>query len=224
MINVLMMNTSDIFTQGLKILLEGEDDLEVLEVSDRESNFIEQISDFEPDILLVHLVHGVSDTLKKQINEIREKYKQIRVICIFVSYDKKLIKEALTLGVKGFLLSHSSGEGLIHSIRSVWQHQYVFADEIVTEMIDFLGTECMNKKEKLSRFFSSQNMDMNDRDIDILFLIYKGYKNLEIANELNLSEKTVRDYVSKVYKKLQINHRHKVKAYLTSIIHEKMKE
>ncbi|NBJ69213.1 DNA-binding response regulator [Roseburia sp. 1XD42-34] len=221
MIKVLMMNTSEIFTQGLRIILEDESDLEVLEIDNHEANILEQISDFDPDILLVHLINGTNDILKRNIHEIRRKYENIKIIYIFAAIDKNMIKEALSQGVKGFLLSHSSGKALVHSIRNVCHHQYVFADEIVVEMIDFLGAECMNKKDRLKHYLTSQGLDLNGRDIDILFLIYKGYRNIEIASELNLSEKTVRDYVSKVYKKLQINNRNKVRTYLTSIIQQK---
>ncbi|MBU5267460.1 response regulator transcription factor [Virgibacillus proomii] len=54
----------------------------------------------------------------------------------------------------------------------------------------------------------------------MVYLIYKGYKNTEIANELQLSEKTVRDYVSKVYKKLHTNNRDKIREYVTPILNE----
>ncbi len=219
MINIGLVNTNEIFTQGLRIILEEEKDMKVIELGYDSANCFEQLSEFIPDVLLVHLINE-SNNAHHITRELKMQYTDMKIIYIYSSIDLHLIKKGIAEGVVGFLLSCSSRDALISSIRNVYYQQFVFANEIVEQLFKNVETDCNDIKQKIRGGLLDKGIHVSWRDSDILYLIYKGYKNTEIANELHLSEKTVRDYVSKVYKKLHTNNRDKIREYVTAIINE----
>ncbi|MCC2248765.1 response regulator transcription factor [Virgibacillus sp. AGTR] len=215
MIKVVCINMSEGINQNTHLLLENEPDIEMLEIERNTNNrtIFKKLEDFKPDIALIQL-NKFTKSIKSKLKEIRESYSHISLMFMMSDVDVNVIRTAIDKEGRGFLVSTITGEGLVHSIRNVYDSQFVFSEAIAKQMIDIIGPKNIGNKEKLKQKLCSNGIDVSKRDMDVLYLMYKNYSNKEIANTLQLSEKTIRDYVSNAYKKVKNSNRKSVIEFL----------
>ena len=121
-----------------------------------------------------------------------------KILLITTFQDDEYISSALSLGCKGYILKQNI-EGIIPAINAVYSGNMVFDSKIVSSM------------QKHST--KSINIDLSDREKDILLLVAEGLNNKEIAEKLFLSEGTVRNYISIMLEKLSLRDRTQLAIY-----------
>ncbi|WP_284141503.1 response regulator transcription factor [Virgibacillus sp. LDC-1] len=215
MIKVVIIDEEKLFSNGLRIILEAEKDMRVLELEKNAEIKWQEVVAFSPNVMLLH-VNKRDYTLLNITRELQTRFVDMKVVVILAEMDMNRLRNAMLLGAQGYLLWDINAHSLIEAIRNVYHGQFVFSEEIGRRII----SSTIDEKEKMKGKLLEKGIDVNWRDIDILYLLYYHYKNNEIANELQLSEKTVRDYVSKVYKKLGVGKRQEVAHYLKKVMSE----
>lgn len=192
-IKVLLADDHSLMRQGLKQLLELEDDLEVLGEAGTGKEALRKIRELQPDIVLLDINFPDMSGLEV-LKLLNDDSCSSKVIILTIHDNFQYIRQTTQLGAKGYLLKDSEASSLYSAIRDVFHGK--------TYIHPNLAWRVITQKE---RAFSIDKLTRREREI--LALISKGYCNNDIAEKLVISEKTARNHVSNIYKKLEVNDR-----------------
>lgn len=195
---VLICDDQAMIRDGLKMLLSLEPDIEVVGVAADGRQAVEQAARLAPDIVLMDLkmpkMNGVEAT-----RQIGRQQPQIRIL-VLTTYDHdEWLFEALRVGAAGYLLKDAPREDLVKALRGTLEGR-VYIDPGVAGKL-------LNQLAPRSQPASALAHKLSERELDILQLIASGLSNARIAEQLHLSEGTVRNNVSAILAKLQVNDR-----------------
>lgn len=203
MIKVLLVDDQDILVEGLKLILGREADIEICGTANNGRKAYEACKWNRPDLVLMDIkmpeVSGVEATAM-----IKRDFPQVKIIVLTTFNDDEYIYEALKNGASGYLLKDASPDEIAGAIRTVYSGGALIQSEVAVKVLD--------KFSELARGDMKKNTDpkaelLTDREIDILRLIAEGKNNREIAEQLYLSEGTVKNHITKVLIKLDLRDR-----------------
>lgn len=204
MIRVLLVDDHALFRQGLRSLLESEGMRIIGEVSNgREA--IRYAADTQPDVILMDIQMPDLDGVKatQSILEINPKAK---VIMITMYRQDRYVFEAVKAGARGYILKDADAATLIDTVTRVADGEILLDAEIAKSVLD----DFRNKEDQMP---SEKHADLNERETMILKLLAQGFSNQDIALRLDISEKTVRNRLSEIFTKLQLNNRTQAALY-----------
>ncbi len=200
-INVIVVDDHDLIREGLNRIISFEDDLVMTGQYNNGEELIKKIKNNIADVVLLDinmpLKNGL-DTLKV----LKKLYKDIKVVMLTVENDKNTIMEAIDLGADAYILKESAGIEVVTAIRTVYLgDKYIDKALIKVMFSDFkYGGASIDKKNQVLNL-------LTDRELSILFEISRGLKNKEIAEKLFLSEKTIKNYITSIFKKIGVEDR-----------------
>lgn len=199
MINVMIADDHALWRQGLKQIIELEEDMKVIyQASDGEEayNMTKEVS---PDIILMDInmpkINGI-----KAAKMLKNDNPKNKIMFLTIYNDKEYLMEALKIGVEGYILKDANSDELIKAIRTILSGGVYIHPSLVNEIENLDEEEC--KKE------------LTEREMQILTLIAKGFSNKAIAEKLFLSEKTVKNHVYNIFRKLDVKDRTQAAIYL----------
>jgi len=202
MIKVLIADDQELIRGSLRIVLRGENDIEVVGLAANGIEAIELCQQHEPDVILmdIHMpeLDGVGAT-----KHIVQHHPTTRVVMLTTFHDMDYVREALSAGAVGYLLKAMQPEDLAASIRLVNNGETLIPQEIAKVMVaewTGSGAAAKPKKEKKKR----AHYGLTERELDVLRLLVTGKDNREIARDLYLTEGTVKNYISTIYSKLEV--------------------
>jgi two-component system NarL family response regulator len=187
-----------IFREGLRALLDMEDDFEVIGEASRGDEAVMMVADDPPDVILLdlHLPDGSGSDFCRQLLEVSPGSK----ILILSAYDDdQEVSAALISGASGYVLKTVGGERLADNIRSVYGGEVLLAPPVAAKVVQQLSRlqhETTRREESLHA--------LTPREREVFFLASRGLKNSEIAAELYLSEKTIKTHLRNIYNKLDL--------------------
>ena len=199
-IRILIADDHTIFRQGLKMLLEQENDLEVVGEAGDGAETIKLAKKLKPDIALLDIAMpkmdgmGVAKKLKKILP-------QLKVIVLTSYADDQFLFEFLKLGVSGFVLKDSASQELIYSIRKT-KEGMAFLDPSVSKKVMEKFTQVTGGKKDFINYGK-----LSDREKEVLQLVAEGKSTKEVAGKLYISPKTVENHRANIMKKLDIHDR-----------------
>ncbi|AFZ66326.1 response regulator [Deinococcus peraridilitoris] len=204
MIRVLLADDHALFRQGLRSLLESEGFRVIGEaVSGREA--VRYAAETHPDVILMDIQMPELDGVKAT-QSILEIDPNARVIMITMYRQDRYVFEAVKAGARGYILKDADATTLIDAIKRVAAGEALLDDALAQSVLD----DFRDKKEILP---SEKHSDLNERETTILKLLAQGYSNQDIALRLDISEKTVRNRLSEIFTKLQLNNRTQAALY-----------
>jgi DNA-binding NarL/FixJ family response regulator len=193
-IRVLVVDDHAVVREGLRTFLELQDGIEVAgEAADGEKA-IEAAERLSPNVVLMDLVMPTLDGLAA-MRELRERVPGARVIVLTSFADDDKLLPALRAGAAGYLLKNAEPQELARAVRAAHAGQALLDPHVAARLVDALAGE----KEPLDR--------LTPREREVLQLIGRGFSNKRIAQELGLSEKTVKTHVGHVLAKLGVDDR-----------------
>jgi len=205
MIEVLIADDHSMVRQGLKQIIELEEDIQVVA---QESNGIEAVElaqKHNPDVILMDINMPVMNGIQA-VMRLRELGCMSKVIMLTIHNDREYLVKTVQLGAAGYVLKDADSEVLVDAIHTVYEGETYIQPNMATELIkEFSGSKNTNtptEKELLTQ-----------REIEVLRLIAEGMLNKEIAAELYNSEKTVKNHVSNIFKKLKVSDRTQAAIY-----------
>ncbi len=194
---VLIADDDALIRDGLKILLEIEEDFEVVGTACNGQEAFEICQAVRPDIVLMDIRMPVMDGVLGT-KQIKSHFKDIKVVILTTFKDDEYIKEAVKSGAEGYILKNQPSDSIIESLRAVWKGNIVFEKEVA-------GTISSMLKE--GKKGDPGSLDISPRELEILQLVSDGLSNREIAEKLFLSEGTTRNYVTGLLEKFYLRDR-----------------
>ena len=200
-IKVIVIDDHDLIREGLNRIISFEEDLEILGEGKNGEETLELVESKKPEVVVLDINMPKKNGLEA-LKEIKEKDKNIKVIMLTVENDKKTILEAIDIGADGYILKESAGSEIVNAIRLVYKGEK-YIDKILINTIFY------NIKKDL-KYYTKEKEIINlltRRELSILYEISKGLKNKQIAEQLFLSEKTVKNYITGIFKKIKVEDR-----------------
>lgn len=196
MIRLLLADDHPVFAQGLRSLLDGEPDLTVQGVATTGRDALRAVTDSVPDVAVLDINMPDGDGLWVTA-QIRSAALATRVLILTMFDDDENVLSALRAGAYGYTLKGAAPDEILAAVRAVARGEAVFGAGVASRMLD-----------QFARVASAAPFpQLTDREHDVLRLLAKGLDNAGVARRLDLSDKSVRNYVSNIITKLQVSDR-----------------
>ena len=199
---VLVADDQSMVRAGFRMLLGGEEDMEVVAEASNGLEAIEKAARFDPTVVLMDIRMPELDGLEAT-RQILAADAEARVLILTTFALDEYVYEALSAGASGFVLKDDPPEQLIGAIRTIAEGDALLSPSITKRVIEQFGR--IPRAEP-----PSELAELTTREQEILRLIAQGLSNAEIANELVISETTVKTHVTHILQKL--NRRDRVQA------------
>jgi DNA-binding NarL/FixJ family response regulator len=195
-LRILLADDHPLFRKGMRSLLESVGDMEVVAEAATGNEAIERTLELRPDVVLMDLQMPDGGGLTA-LRQIARSQPESSVLVLTMFDDDESVFAAMRAGARGYLLKDSEETDVVRAIRAVAGGEAIFGPAIASRLMDYFATaRGAIPKESFP--------ELTDRELEILTLISRGDSNAEIADELHLSLKTVRNHVSNIYNKLQV--------------------
>jgi DNA-binding NarL/FixJ family response regulator len=203
---VLVVDDHDLFRTGLRNLLE-EQGVNVVGEAENGESAIRLTSDLAPDVVIMDLnmpgVGGVETT--RRLSSLAP---LSRVVVLTISADDDDVMNAVMAGACGYLLKDSSIQELIAGIRAASEGESLISPQIAAKVLQRLRAQSKDVDAA-----ETIRAELSDRELQVLKLIANGKDNAQIARELFISPKTVKNHISNILMKLQIENRIQAAVY-----------
>jgi DNA-binding NarL/FixJ family response regulator len=200
-IRVLLVDDHALFREGLRSILNDQTDIEVVGEAEDGLEAVKLAARLEVDIVLMDINMPVIDGVEATRLILRDN-KVISVIILTMYPQDEYVFQALKAGAKAYLLKDTRSKKLLEVIRTVSTGQAVISPEMTTRLLNEFR-QLANKEEAAQPKYQA----LTPQERRILTLVADGASNKDIAAELNLSERTIKNYVSIIFQKLQVNNR-----------------
>jgi DNA-binding NarL/FixJ family response regulator len=199
-IRVLIADDHPVFRFGMRALIESEAEFEVVGEASTGKEAVEMVSELEPDVVLMDItmptLNGIEAT-----RQITAETPGTGVLMVTMLDDNSLFA-AMRAGARGYMLKGADGDETLRAIRAVANGEAIFSPAIAARM-----AEVFSAPPQEERVLPEPFPELTPREHEILELIAQGKSNAEIAEQLTLSLKTVRNHVSNIFNKLQVSDR-----------------
>ncbi|QTH42304.1 response regulator transcription factor [Cohnella sp. LGH] len=216
-IKVLLADDHQLFREGLKRILNMESDLEVIGECGDGIQVLEFCNQAKPDVVLLDInmpiENGVVATEK-----LRDIFPEIKVIILSIHDDESYVFETLRKGASGYLLKDMEAESLVNAIRTVAEgHAYIHpkvTGKLINQLrrmtyLDEIGAAsgAAASRETVAKLVPRGNNPLTRREAEVLRLMAEGKSNKTIGENLFISEKTVKNHVSSILQKMEVDDR-----------------
>lgn len=224
-IRVMMADDQDLFAEGIKYILRGESkgEIEVVGIAVNGKEAVEMAAELSPQVILMDIRMPVMDGVKAT-EIIHGRFPRIKIMILTTFDDDELAFNALSAGARGYILKSVPPKELVAAVRALANDGIYFSSSVGFKLIDRMKPEEPKRgvdHDELVPFLMARLPYVTQREAEILTLVVKGKRNGEISEELFLSEKTIKNYMSSIYDKLGIHNRLKVIGLINRIIAER---
>ncbi|MBE9467797.1 MAG: response regulator transcription factor [Bacteroidetes bacterium] len=192
-INIIIVDDHSLFRNGLKILLNNIENINVVAEAPNGKEYLDEIEKIDADIVLMDINMPVMDGIEATKKSL-EKFPNLKIIALSMYGDAEYYYKMIDAGVKGFLLKNSDIKEVIDAIKKVNNGENYFSQELLYNVVKNISpTEKTNK----------QQIKLSKRELEVLREICKGFSNQEIADELSISKRTVDKHRANLLSKTQ---------------------
>jgi len=204
LIKVVIAEDHSMIREGLKRLLEFEPDIRVVDGFADGKSLVDNYLAIKPDVVLMDINMPVLNGLEA-LSKIKAMDTNSKVVMLTIHHDKEYLFRALELGASGFILKDADAKVLIDAIRNVYHGRTYIQPTMTGELV--------TEYKRMKNGISDSSKLLTTREIEVLKLLSKGMLNKEIANELFISEKTVKNHISNIFRKLDVQDRTQAAVY-----------
>jgi DNA-binding NarL/FixJ family response regulator len=204
---VFLLDDHEVVRRGLRELLESEDDLEVVGEAGTAAEALARIPPTRPDVAVldVRLPDGNGVEVCR---EVRARHPEIHCLILTSYSEDEALFQAIMAGASGYLLKQVKGTDLVDGVRRVASGQSLLDPSVTAAVLERLR----NGPETDDRIAS-----LTERERRILDLVADGLTNRQIAEQVHLAEKTVKNYVSNILSKLGMHRRTQAAVYAAGL-------
>ena len=197
MIRVLIADDHKMVREGLRRILEFDGEIQVIDEADNGEECIKKIRSGNPDIVLLDINMPVMNGIVA-LQEIRKKKLKTKVIILTVHNEIEYLLRAVDIGIDGYVLKDSDAHELIRAVTSVYE-----GDKFIQpSLIPLLNSKL------IARDLDAERLEqLSKREIEVMKLVAVGMFNKEIGVELGISERTVKNHLSSIFKKIDSSDR-----------------
>jgi NarL family two-component system response regulator YdfI len=199
MIKILIADDHLIIRQGLRLILETENDLELVGEASDGNEAIRLCQKLNPDVVLMDLRMPNMDGLTA-IEKLRDEQPHIAVVILTTFNEDELMFRGLQAGAHGYLLKDTDRNTLFNTIRAASRGETLLQPEIMARVLSRSNMPATESK-------SSAPVNLTDRELEVLKAVAQGERSKEIAVQLGISERTVKAHLASIYNKLGVDSR-----------------
>ena len=196
-IRIVIADDHLIVRQGLKLILETEDGLELAGEASDGAEAIQRCTELKPDVVLMDLRMPGMDGLTA-IEHLHIEQPQIAVVILTTFNEDELMLRGLRAGAKGYLLKDTDRQTLFSAIRAAARGETLFQPEVLARLLSKLGEKS---------FSSTTTFNLTEREQEVLNFVARGERSKEIALKLKITERTVKAHLASIYNKLGVDSR-----------------
>ncbi|MGQ9917804.1 MAG: response regulator [Bryobacteraceae bacterium] len=210
-IRVMIADDHPIVRDGLKKLLNLEDDIEVVAVASDGREVLDQVAQFQPDIILLDLRMPNLDGITT-LQTLQQKSCPAKVIILTASEDKNEFVQAMKHGARGIVLKQTASELIVKSIRKVHAGE-IWLDSQTTAAVMRQFASPASESYPVQGGRVRERSPLSAREREIVALVAQGYKNKEMAEKMFISEQTVKNHLHNIFDKLGVSDRLELALY-----------
>jgi NarL family two-component system response regulator YdfI len=199
MIRVMITDDHLIVREGLRLILETADGIELVGEAKDGAECLELVKELNPQVVLMDLQMPRMDGITA-IEHLRRDYPDIAIVILTTYNEDDLMMRGLESGARGYLLKDSSRENLIDTIHTAARGETLLKPEILSRV---LFKRASVSKESVSKIESV----LTQRELEVLQLASLGERNKEIAFNLGITERTVKAHLQSIYQKFGVDSR-----------------
>ena len=204
-LRVLLVDDHDLFRTGLRNLLE-EQGVQVVGEAASGADALRIVREIAPDVVVMDLnMPGISGV--EATREITTVAPLTRVVVLTISDEDDDVMDAIVAGACGYLVKDSSIEELMRGINAAAIGESLISPPIASKVLQRMRAVTLDQGAETIR------AELSERELDVLRLIANGKDNAEIAESLHISPKTVKNHISNILMKLQIDNRIQAAVY-----------
>lgn len=224
MIRVMIVDDQPIIRHGLRYVLELDSELELAGEAENGKDLLEKLKEDFCDVILMDIRMPMMDGVEAT-KQVKNKFPEVKVLILTTFEDEEYIFKALKNGADGYLLKDADPDEIIHGIKSIVQGGMLLHPRITAAVVSALEKAQNVQGENQESIHEPvkedirpvQLMELTERETEIADLIMLGKTNREIGMELYLTEGTVKNHITKILDKLELENRKQLMVYMTKV-------
>lgn len=205
-IKIIIADDHALLRQGIRNVLELEQDLEVISEAGDGEQAVQQVALLLPDILLLDINMPKMNGLEV-IRRVIEQQRMVRIIVLTMHDDENYVLEVIKAGAVGYLLKDIEPGMLVKAIRTVHEGESFIYPSLAKKLFGEINRQHVRNQEAAKVFERSKEERLTYREIEVLEMVCKGMSNQDVAKRLFLSEKTVKNHLTNVFRKINVTDR-----------------
>lgn len=204
-IRLLIVDDHQVVREGLSSILTTRGDIEVVGMARDGREAVEKARQLSPDVVLMDIsmpgMNGVEAT-----RQIKKENPQTGIVVLSMYAEEEYIFDLVRAGATGYLLKDADSSQIANAIRAISRGESMIHPVVVSKILSEFSQLSNNRKVKEDRRAQKQ-YDLSNREISVLQLVAEGKTNKEIARDLRISEKTVKNHTRSIFHKLNVSDR-----------------
>lgn len=196
-ISIMITDDHSMIREGLKSLLELDDDIKVIAEAVDGRDCLDKLDVYKPDVLLLDINMPNMNGLEV-LKELKARKSKVKVLVLTVHNETEYLMKAVDIGINGYVLKDSESAELKKAIRAIMDGETY----IQPSLIPALNAKRLERNEDEEKIDS-----LTRRELEVLKLLAIGMYNKEVAEKLEISERTVKNHVSNIFKKFEVTDR-----------------
>jgi two-component system, NarL family, response regulator YdfI len=199
MIRILIADDHLIIREGLRLILETEDDFELVGEASDGAEALRQAAEVQPDVILMDLRMPGMDGLTA-IERLRTEQPQIAVVILTTFNEDELMRRGMRAGARGYLLKDTGRQTLFNNIRAAARGETLLKPEVMARLLAEPASHTAGSS-------SQPGQELTEREREVLTAVGRGERSKEIALRLGITERTVKAHLANIYSKLGVDSR-----------------
>lgn len=212
MIKVMIVDDQKVFREGLRMIIEQDELIEVVGLCGNGQEALDYIGVYHPKLILMDIQMPIMNGVEA-VKELKATHPEIDVIMLTTFHDESYIYDAVKNGASGYLLKDTDIDVIIKAIKTVYDGGALMDPEVTKIM--------MSQFTKLATGMAESDLSVLDvlteREVDIAYLVSDGLNNKEIAEKLFLGEGTVKNHLTKILQKLELRDRTQLAIFILKL-------
>lgn len=215
MIRVLIADDQALVREGLRMILEAQEDIEVVGEAADGLDALQLVPEFEPDLVLMDIRMPKLDGIAATRRLLARADPGPRILMLTTFGEDRYVYEAMRAGASGFLLKDAERRHLLHAVRVV-----AAGDELLDPAITRRLIEELSQRPPRVDGLPAELQELSERELEVMRLVARGLSNSEIASELVVSGATVKSHVASILRKLDLRDRVQIviRAYESGLV------
>lgn len=217
MIDVILADDQEIVREGIKMILSLEEEINILGEAENGKQLITLLEKMLPDVILMDVRMPLMDGVEAT-KIIKEKYENVKVIILTTFSEDEYIFKAIKNGADGYILKDAGSEYIIKAIKSAYNGTMLLDPEVTLKIVKAFNS--INSENQYFHKFYDQKYKLDvltPRELEVARLIAQGKSNKDICEILFLTVGTVKNYVTRILEKLELNSRTELAVFINQV-------